>query len=355
LGGLSDHYGRKPLLVISSIGLFLCTCMIAWGVEIGSYSKYGIIFIIFWRLIKGVFSANVGLSQSALADYAQARGLQGNIGFTFVSFGMMTSTGSVVGGLIGGLIPIKFGFASAFFILALLYLLNAIWLLFFFKETLLQKRAKSEIRFKLWSGIENLKEAMFNISPGLTWMLYTLFFYRLGWQIFVHFSQLYIVGRFNPPHAESAIGTLWIIGMGIYCLLQYFVNQPLNKLGMGKEKPMRFTLFIQGGFILASAFAGELFPYFMLLGIAGAASNAFNSSNSAAAVGSLAPIDKKGMVLGGGQAIQGIAHLLSAFFAIVTFYLGTNLLIICSGVSIIIAGFILNKGYQSIQKSRFVV
>ena len=171
----------------------------------------------------------------------------------------------------------------------------------------------------------------------------------------MHFSQLYIVGRFNPPHAESAIGTLWIIGMGIYCLLQYFVNQPLNKLDMGKEKPMRFTLFIQGGFILASAFATELFPYFMLLGIIGAASNAFNSSNSAAAVGSLAPIDKKGMVLGGGQAIQGIAHLLSAFFAIVTFYLETNLLIICSGVSIIIAGFILNKGYQSIQKSRFVV
>ena len=113
--------------------------MIAYGVHLGTYSAYGIVWVLVWRFLKGFFSANVGLSQSALADYAQAKGLQGNIGLTFVSFGMMTSSGSVVGGLIGGIVPIYFGFSAAFWILAVLYLFTFFWLLFFFKETLFAK------------------------------------------------------------------------------------------------------------------------------------------------------------------------------------------------------------------------
>ena len=61
-----------------------------------------------------------------------------------------------------------------------------------------------------------------------------------------------------------------------------------------------------------------------MVGIIGAASNAFNSSNSAAAVGNLSPVDKKGMVLGCGQSIQAIAHFLSAVIAVVSVYFANN-------------------------------
>ena len=348
IGSMSDRFGRKPVLVVSCIGLCVSAFMTAIGVYCGYFSEAGIYIILLSRVFTGLFSGNIGVTQSALTDYAKTKQMQGNIGLTFVSFGMMAATGSILGALIGGFIPVYFNFYTTFLILGCLNLLNALWLSFFFKETISEESRREKASVNPFMGVKYIKTAYLHMGRPLTYIFTMYIFYRIGWQFFVNFSQLYIVREWNPSHAETYIGFLWIVGMICYSLLQYFVNQPLNKLGHGKDKVMRLTLFIEGGFLLASSFVGQLVPTFIILGVIGIAANSFNSSNSAAAVGALAPADKKGYVLGCAQSFQAMAQFITAIVAGFAANLYIPLPIILSGACILMAGFILNATYKRI-------
>lgn len=123
LGGLSDRYGRRPVLLISLVGL---------GID---YIFLALAPSIFWlfvgRMIAGISGASFTTASAYIADISEPEKRAQNFGMVGAAFGV----GFILGPLIGGLFS-QFGIRVPFLIAAGLSLLNAIYGYFALPESL---------------------------------------------------------------------------------------------------------------------------------------------------------------------------------------------------------------------------
>ena len=68
LGGLSDRFGRKPVLLVSLTATTFCYAFITTALKIGSFS-----LLAATSLIAGLAEANIVTAQSAISDVAPPR------------------------------------------------------------------------------------------------------------------------------------------------------------------------------------------------------------------------------------------------------------------------------------------
>ena len=96
LGRMSDKYGRKPVLIISS--------------AINSLSYFLIFFsqfiwiLVIARMLAGIGSANISVAQAYIADTSSAHERTKKLGFIGAAFGL----GFIVGPLLGGFLLDRF-------------------------------------------------------------------------------------------------------------------------------------------------------------------------------------------------------------------------------------------------------
>jgi DHA1 family tetracycline resistance protein-like MFS transporter len=123
LGGLSDRYGRRPVLLLSLLGL---------GVD---YIFLAVAPSIFWlfvgRMIAGISGASFTTASAYIADVSEPEKRAQNFGMIGVAFGIGFILGPLIGGLFGG-----FGTRVPFLIAAGLSLLNALYGFFVLPESL---------------------------------------------------------------------------------------------------------------------------------------------------------------------------------------------------------------------------
>lgn len=123
LGGLSDRYGRRPVLLISLLGL---------GID---YLFLAIAPNIFWlfigRMVAGISGASFTTASAYIADISAPEKRAQNFGMIGAAFGL----GFILGPLIGGLFS-QFGTRVPFLIAAGLSLLNALYGYFVLPESL---------------------------------------------------------------------------------------------------------------------------------------------------------------------------------------------------------------------------
>ncbi|MBA3662827.1 MAG: TCR/Tet family MFS transporter [Bacteroidetes bacterium] len=133
LGGLSDRYGRRPILLISLLGLGLDYFLLAFAPNIE--------WLIVGRLIAGVGGASFTTAGAYIADISTPEKRAQNFGLIGVAFGV----GFIIGPLIGGLLS-NVNLRAPFFAAGILSLLNFFYGLFFIPESL----AKSNRRTFDW-------------------------------------------------------------------------------------------------------------------------------------------------------------------------------------------------------------
>jgi DHA1 family tetracycline resistance protein-like MFS transporter len=123
LGGLSDRYGRRPVLLIALLGL---------GID---YLFLAVAPSIFWlfigRMIAGVSGASFTTASAYIADISAPEKRAQNFGMIGAAFGL----GFILGPLIGGIFS-QFGTRVPFLIAAGLSLLNALYGYFILPESL---------------------------------------------------------------------------------------------------------------------------------------------------------------------------------------------------------------------------
>jgi DHA1 family tetracycline resistance protein-like MFS transporter len=136
LGGLSDRYGRKPVLVFSQIGTLV-------GFVILGLSN-SLIMILLARVIDGLSGANISAAQAALTDTTTEKTRTQGLGLLGAAFGL----GFIIGPVIA-FIALALGhndyrvpaFAAAGF-----SLLSVLLTTFWFKETLpAEKRGQPHV------------------------------------------------------------------------------------------------------------------------------------------------------------------------------------------------------------------
>ncbi len=105
LGGLSDHFGRRPVLLISLFGLAVDYLFLALAPTIG--------WLFLGRVIAGIGGASFTTASAYVADISTPEKRAQNFGLIGAAFGLGFIVGPVIGGLLGEMGPRVPFFASA--------------------------------------------------------------------------------------------------------------------------------------------------------------------------------------------------------------------------------------------------
>ena len=134
MGGLSDRFGRRPVLLASLFGFGIDYFIVAWAPTVS--------WLFLGRIIAGVMGASFTTAGAYIADISTNENRAQNFGIIGAAFGLGFIIGPVIGGLLG-----DFGPRVPFIVAGCLTLLN--WLYGFF---ILPESLKEENRRKFeWS------------------------------------------------------------------------------------------------------------------------------------------------------------------------------------------------------------
>ena len=130
LGGLSDQYGRRPVLLISLFGFGVDYLLLGFAPTIG--------WLFIGRLLAGVMGASFTTASAYIADISTPEKRAQNFGMIGAAFGIGFIIGPVMGGLLG-----HYGARVPFFVSAGLTLVNWLYGYFILPESLsLENRRK---------------------------------------------------------------------------------------------------------------------------------------------------------------------------------------------------------------------
>jgi DHA1 family tetracycline resistance protein-like MFS transporter len=123
LGGLSDHFGRRPILLISLFGFGLDYIFQAFAPTIG--------WLFLGRLLAGVMGSSFTTGAAYISDISTPEKRAQNFGMIGAAFGLGFIIGPVIGGLLG-----SYGPRVPFLAAATLALLNWLYGLIILPESL---------------------------------------------------------------------------------------------------------------------------------------------------------------------------------------------------------------------------
>jgi MFS transporter, DHA1 family, tetracycline resistance protein len=130
LGGLSDRFGRRPILLVSLFGLGVDYLFLYFAPTIG--------WLFVGRLLAGVCGASFTTAAAYIADVSTDENRAKNFGMIGAAFGL----GFIVGPLLGSLFS-SFGVRAPFLVAALLSLLNWLYGFFVLPESLSQENRRA--------------------------------------------------------------------------------------------------------------------------------------------------------------------------------------------------------------------
>lgn len=141
LGALSDHFGRRPVVLASNLGLGLDYIFMALAPSLP--------FLFVGRLISGATAASVATANAYISDITPPEKRAGRFGLIGAAFGLGFILGPAIGGALGEY-DLRFPFwAAAFFSLA-----NFLYGWFILPESLSPEsvRQKSSGAAPMWSA-----------------------------------------------------------------------------------------------------------------------------------------------------------------------------------------------------------
>ena len=124
VGGLSDRYGRRPIMLLSLLGLGIDYFIMGFAPTVA--------FLFLGRIIAGAFGATFSTANAYIADISPPETRAQNFGLVGAAFGVGFMLGPVVGGLIGD----SFGPRAPFIAAGIISLLNVLYGYIFLPETL---------------------------------------------------------------------------------------------------------------------------------------------------------------------------------------------------------------------------
>jgi DHA1 family tetracycline resistance protein-like MFS transporter len=305
LGGLSDRFGRRPVVLLSNLGLALDYVLMALAPSL--------IWLFIGRVISGITSASISTAFAYIADVTPPERRAAVFGKVGVAFGAGFILGPALGGLLGGMDP-----RLPFWVAAGLSFANTLYGLLILPESLPKER-RSPFRWRSANPLGALKLLRSNrVLAGLsvvtfigqvahvvlpsTFVLYTT--YRYGWD-------------------EKTVGlTLAMVGICAMAVQGAAIGPIVKRFGERRALLLGLSCGALGFFIFGAAPSGPLFwigiPVMALWGIAGAASQGLTTR--------LVAPDQQGALQGATTSVQSVSELVGPFLFTLTFayFIGGN-------------------------------
>lgn len=197
-GHLSDHIGRKPVLMISIFGTAIGYLVMGL--------THSIVVMIIARFIDGAAGGNMSVIQASIADITHPSERSRMMGGLGAAYGL----GFVFGPALGGWAAHVYGFAAPMLITAGLAMINLVLIFTFLPESLQQKKENNEKRrslLMLWAHVERRTY----ISA-----LFTFFFFVLGFSMVMTLLALFFYHRYGMN--EQQIGYIYAM-FGVVAIL----------------------------------------------------------------------------------------------------------------------------------------
>jgi MFS family permease len=316
-GALSDHHGRRPVLLVTVAGTAL-------GYLIWIFSGSFWLFLAS-RLISGTFSGNLSVATAAVADVTTRQDRSKAMGIVGAAFGLGLVTGPALGGIaaalhldfLTGLPGLARWGINPFSVPALLALamclLNQVWVYRRFKETLppsaraamRDERVRNPLRAILL--LDNADARRANIVA----FVYSVAFVAMETSVTFLATQ-----RFNYGVTQNTELLVWL---GFFSILTqgYLVRKLLKT--MAEVKVLALGLVLLSAALLAVAVAGQ--PWLLYAGLAvTAVGYGLVNSSTTGLISLYAGASEQGRVLGVFRSLGSLCRAITPLLAGIVFW-----------------------------------
>ncbi len=205
LGNLSDRFGRRPVLLLSLLGLTIDYLLMGFAPSIG--------WLFLGRLLAGISGAAVSTATAYIADITPPEKRSQRFGLIGAAFGLGFIIGPVVGGELGEFSP-----RAPFYAAAALAFANLLFGLFVLPESLTM-RNRRRFDFKRANPFGAI--LAFRRYPAVLWLLGALFLFAMAGQSYPSVWNFFTIERFQ--WSSSQIGrSLAVFGI-LFALIQGFL------------------------------------------------------------------------------------------------------------------------------------
>lgn len=234
LGNLSDRFGRRPVLILSLVGIGIDYCIMGFAPTI--------VWLFVGRVLSGIAGASYSTASAYIADISAPEKRAQNFGLIGAAFGIGFVVGPALGGILGDI-----NVRLPFFASSGIAFLNALYGLIVLKESLSEEHRR---KFELWRANPLGALLVLKRLPLILPLCAVLVLMRLAHDANPAVFSYYVMEKFGwgPKEVSYSLVVIGIIVTIAYATLPRMVKK------IGERKAVFIGLF--GG---AISFAGYAF------------------------------------------------------------------------------------------------
>ncbi len=332
LGGLSDKFGRRPVILASLFGFSVDYLVLA--------NAPSIFWLFLGRLFAGITGASFTTAQAYIADISKPEDRAKNFGMVGAAFGLGFIVGPAIGGMLG-----QYGIRFPFYAAAVLTFVNALYGYFVLPESLREENRRDfDIkRANPWGSLKNLTK--FPLIAGLVGSFFCL---QLAGQAHPSTWSYFTMKVFNWTPAEVGY-SLAFVGL-IVAIVQGGLSRVLTPK-LGEKNAVNIGLLLYGfGFILF-AYASQswmMYAFMIPFGLGGIAGPSLQSMITQ----QVGP-NEQGELQGGLTSLQSITTIVGPLFAsnLFAYFTSADAPFQFPGAAFLMAGLLVFIGWGIAMKS----
>lgn len=294
MGGLSDQYGRRPVLLFSLFGLGIDYIFLAFAPSIG--------WLFVGRVIAGITGASFTTAMAYIADISEPEKKAQNFGMIGAAFGV----GFILGPVLGGLFS-HFGLRVPFIVSAVLSLINWLYGYFILPESL-DKDKRRNFSWLRANPIGSFKNAI--KYPAIFGLLSTLMLLYVASHSVQSNWSYYVIKKFKWN--SDMIGySLGVVGLMVALVQGGLVRLVIPKIGNKMAIYVGMSLYVIGFTCFAFAPNGIWMMAFIIpYCLAGIGNPAIQSI-----ISNQVPANAQGEVQGIITSLQSLAAIVGPWLA----------------------------------------
>ncbi|MFV9507344.1 MAG: MFS transporter [Oscillochloridaceae bacterium umkhey_bin13] len=303
LGGLSDRYGRRPVLLLSLAGAGVAYVLFGLADQFAGLGAGAVLTVLFVsRILAGITGGSISTAQAYIADVTTPETRARGMGMIGAAFGLGFMLGPAIGGLLS-----QISLGAPAFLAATLAFGNAIFGFFQLPESLpLERRSQRITSLNPFRRLQNVlgRDAIRPILSGT--LLLNLAFAGLQSNFAVFSSARFGYGPTEIAFIFAFIGLMAVIMQG------FLIRKLVPMFGEARLAVTGLSLMALGFALVAVVPAGwMLYP---ALGVLSIGSGMATPSLTSLISRRVSPSDQ-GTVLGGAQSLTSLTMIIGPLVA----------------------------------------